>query len=352
MSTSRSSSFFGNSSSTAPVPAAPAAPAPRAPAPASNSFFGTSKTSMQAPSGSSEPGFGSKLWVSFKEKVSSATSSVPVLVFITLLVITGVIIFLIYKVRQYSLKTVDLMRVPVINANPMSGEHHTFLGGRLPELRNGGEYTFSLWLYMENVTITSDYKIVLYQGNASGYVNGSTFVYMDPNTNRLYITLRTNGNPEVVDRDGRVMLQQIKDNPNLMQATIDYVPMQRWVHVMFSVRDAVMYLYLDGELYSVNSVYDLPTRADGSRPMITKPIGDVFIGGKADREGVNGYLARAQFMNFAATLQQAKAVYNEGPYKRSLLSYVGIDNVNIRSPFYFTDPDIEAKDKCDNNQTL
>ncbi len=317
----------------------------------SSTFFGNSSPNVGTYSSSSSSGLGSRLWSSVNSVSNSFGATIPVMAFFTFLLISLIIVYLVYKVKRYSLKTVDLMRSPVINANPMAGEHHTFLGGRLPELKNGGEFSYSIWLYVENITITTDYKIIMYQGNSSGYINGSTYVYMDPNTNKLYVTLRTNGNPEVVDRDGKVNLQQVKDNKFLMHASVDYVPVQRWIHILFAVRDAVMYFYFDGELYSVNTVYDLPTRADGTRPMITKPIGDVFVGGKADREGINGYLARAQFMNFAVSLQQAKQIYNEGPYKRSMLSYVGIENVNIRSPFYFTDPDQEVANKCDNNLT-
>lgn len=316
----------------------------------SSTFFGNSSLNVGSTYTSSNQGLGARLWSSVTAASNSLGSTIPVLAFFTFLLISVVIVYLVYKVRRYSLKTVDLMgSTPVIQANPMAGEHRTFLGGRLPELKNGGEFSYSIWIYIENITITSDYKIIMYRGNSAGYVNGSTYVYMDPNTNKLYVTLRTNGNPEVADRDGKVNLQQIKNNEYLMHGYIDYVPVQRWVHVCFAVRDAVMYLYFDGELYSVNTVYDLRARSDGSRPMITRPVGDVFMGGKADREGINGYLARAQFMNFGVSLQQAKQIYNEGPYKRNMLSYVGIENVGVRNPFYFTDPDEVAANKCDNN---
>lgn len=287
-------------------------------------------------------GLGSRLFQSVRNASATLGTTIPVLVTLALLLITGIIIYLVIKIRGYSFKTVDLMRTAVINANPMAGEHMTFLGSGIPALKNGSEYTFSLWVYVESITITSDYKVILYQGNASSYVNGSTFVYMDPNTNKLYITLRTNGKPDTPNANNMVNLQQIKDNDGLMHAVVDYVPLQRWVHIAVAVRDAVMYMYLDGELYSVQSTYDMALRADGTRPMITRPIGDVFVGGKADREGINGYIGRAQFMNFAVSLKDAKRIYGEGPYKQTLLSYIGINNVAIRNPFFYTDPDLEA----------
>ena len=291
---------------------------------------------------SNSSGFGSRMLRSVQSVSDRVGATIPVFVLLTLLIITGIIIFLVYKIRGYRFKTVDLMRVPVLNANPMAGEHMTFLGSGIPSLKNGSEFAFSFWIYVESITITSDYKILMYQGNASSYVNGSTYVYMDPNTNKLYITVRTNGKPETPDVNNKVNLQQINDNDGLMQASIEYVPLQRWIHVLFAVRDAVMYVYLDGELYSVQSTYDMPLRADGSRAMITKPIGDVFIGGKAGREGINGYIGRAQFMNYAVSLKQAKEIYGEGPYKQNFLSYLGIKNVGFRSPFFYTDPDQEA----------
>ena len=292
----------------------------------------------------------------FMRRVQSVSDSVgatiPIFVIMTLLIITGIVIYLVYRIRGYRFKTVDLMRTPVLNGNPMAGEHMTFLGSGIPSLKNGSEFSYSLWLYIESITITSDYKVLMYQGNATSFVNGSTYVYMDPNTNKLFITVRTNGKPETPDVNKKVNLQQIIDNNGLMQASIEYVPLQRWIHVLYAIRDTVMYLYLDGELYSVQSTYDMPLRADGSRPMITKPIGDVFIGGKADREGINGYIGRAQFMNYAVSLKQAKTIYGEGPYKQNILSYLGVNNVGMRNPFFYTDPDTEAslKSQCaDNN---
>lgn len=310
--------------------------APAAPMPSANYLSSGSSYS------SNSSGFGSRVLRSVQSVSERVGATIPIFVLLTLLIITGIIIFLVYKIRGYRFKTVDLMRVPVLNANPMAGEHMTFLGSGIPSLKNGSEFSYSFWIYVESITITSDYKIVLYQGNANSYVNGSTYVYMDPNTNKLYITVRTNGKPETPDVNNKINLQQILDNDGLMQASIDYVPLQRWIHVLYAVRDAVMYVYLDGELYSVQSTFDMALRADGSRPMITKPIGDVFVGGKAGREGINGYIGRAQFMNYAVSLKQAKTIYSEGPYKQNFLSYLGIKNVGVRSPFFYTDPDQEA----------
>ena len=303
-------------------------------------------------SNASAPSFGSRMMSSVQSVSERVGATIPIFVLMTLLLITGIIIFLVYRIRGYRFKTVDLMRTPVLNGNPMAGEHMTFLGSGIPALKNGSEFSFSLWIYIESITITSDYKIVMYQGNSTSFVNGSTYVYMDPNTNKLYITVRTNGKPETPDVNNKVNLEQIYDNNGLMQASIEYVPLQRWIHVLFAIRDAVMYVYLDGELYSVQSTYDMPLRADGSRPMITKPIGDIFVGGKAGREGINGYVGRAQFMNYSVSLKQAKTIYGEGPYKQNFLSYLGMKNVGMRSPFFYTDPDKEATltGQCYNNE--
>lgn len=272
---------------------------------------------------------------SFSKKISDFASGTPypLMILVSLIVLTAVIVFIIIKVKKGSLKSVALLSTPVILANSKGGDFYVSPAAKLPSTNNGNECTYSIWLFVDNVTITNDHKIVLYRGNSETYANGSFFVYMDAKTNTLYSSMRTNG-ALTDDTTANPILSNIQKNKYFLQSKIDYIPLQRWVNVTYSLKDTVLSTFLDGDLYSVTSIYEMPLKPDGSRPLPSKQSGDVMIGGSASKPGFSGYIGDSKFYNFSATLAEAKVVYNQGPYKKTWLSYIGLSNVAFRNPVY------------------
>lgn len=262
------------------------------------------------------------------------TTPYPVMILISVLVLVLVIVFIVFKVKANSLASVDLLTNPIVPGNPLGGEFNIAPAGKLPNTNNGNQYSYSVWLFVDNVSITEDHKTVLYRGNSQSYANGTFFVYMDAKTNSLYASVRTNGALDETNTNVEPTLNDIKKNKYFLQSLIDYIPLQRWVNVTYTVNDTVLSTFMDGDLYSVTSIYELPVKADGSRPLISKQQGDVNISGKAGKEGFNGYIGNSKYYNFALTVTEAQVVYKKGPYKLSWLSYLGLTNVGVRSPIY------------------
>lgn len=270
------------------------------------------------------------------------SSSIYLLVFLSVIALVAAIIYIVIRIRRFALKSVNLTSEAVINANPMGGEFVRASAGGLPELVQGNEFTVSFWMFVDNITdkLDKDHKIVMYQGNPESYDNGGYFIYMDGNTNKMYFSIRTSGvdTSKFAKATGSsTSLAAIEDNKSFLTTTIDFIPIQRWVHVLMTVKDATMTVFMDGELYSIATVYDMPLRAGDVRPVIIKPTGDIMVGGKSGAIGVTGYIARAEFFNYALTLKQTKIRYEEGPYKMSFMRYFGFPNVNFRWPVYFGD---------------
>lgn len=258
----------------------------------------------------------------------------PLMVVTAVIILVAVIVFIIIKVKGNTLKSVNLLTAPIIKANPLSGDYVTTPAGYLPSTTNGNEFTYSIWMFVDNISITNDHKIVLYRGNSQSFANGSFFVYMDAQSNVLYASVRSNAALDDSTSNTEPTLQDIKSNKYFLQSTIEYVPLQRWVNVAYTVKDTVISTFLDGELYSVTSIYELPAKQDGSRALLATQAGDVMTGGKAAQEGFNGYIGNSKYFNFALTVAEAKRVYRQGPYKASWLSYLGLGNVGLRSPVY------------------
>ena len=262
-----------------------------------------------------------------------AAAPYPLMVAVTVIVITAVIVYIILKYRQGSLQSKQLLPQQIIVANGKGGDFVSYPAGSLPTATNGTEFGYSLWLYVDNVSITTDHKNVLYRGNSSTFANGTFFVYMDATTNALYASVRTSG---VADESAgsSPMLNDIKNNKYFLQSTIDYIPLQRWVCVSYTVKDTTLSTFMDGDLYSVTSIYDLPVKPDGSRALVSKQAGDVMMGGKIGNDSFNGYLGNCLYYNFALTINEEKVVYRKGPYQATWLSYFGFNNVGLRSPVY------------------
>jgi hypothetical protein len=284
-----------------------------------------------------------KLTAGLQRATSTASSSLYILVVVCLLCLIGVIIYVIFKINKYSLKTVSLLPETVMNANAMSGTFVTTPHARLPQLSQGNEYSISFWIYVDNIQDKPDneHKLIMYQGNSNGYDNGTMFIYMDGNTNRMYVSARTNGADIQTNADTSrtSKLVDIRSNPYFLHATVEYVPIQRWLHYAVTIKDATMTVFMDGELYSVATIYEMQLRPNDIRPVLLKPSGDVMTGSRAGIIGISGYIARAEYMNYSMTLKQVKVKYEEGPYKRSMFRFFGIPNIGMRSPFYFDNID-------------
>jgi hypothetical protein len=89
----------------------------------------------------------------------------------------------------------------------------------------------------------------------------------------------------------------------------------------------------------------MPTKGDGTRMIIAPQSGDIMIGGKAGKEGINGYIGNAMFANYTVTLAQARDIYMRGPYKASWLSMFGLGNYGLRAPVYRLSADDDGSNK-------
>lgn len=265
---------------------------------------------------------------------SSVVRSIPLplMVAVALIILVTAIVFILLKIQRGSLKTVKLQNVPLLMANPQTGEPYYTPSAKLPASSNGVQYTYSFWLYIEDLHITDDEKIILFRGNTSAYENGTFFVYMDAKTNKLYASSATNA----VKSSGFIPLRltDLKNNRTYLTSTIDFVPLQRWVNITYAIKDNIMTTFVDGDLYGVTSVFEIRNAQTGARALIIPHKGDIMLGGNKTNESVNAYIGNAIYCNYAVNVNQAREIYNKGPYEASWLGYFGLGNIGFRSPIY------------------
>lgn len=237
-------------------------------------------------------------------------------------------------------------------------------GSKLPAQMLGDQYSYSFWLYVDNFAQTPDNnKLVFYRGDKDNVRNANPIVMMDGLSNKLMFVIKAR-NSTLASTDPKINYNNLKDiasnnyfvnsdlkidTPNVnthLIMTIDSVPFNRWVHYAFSVKDNIITLFQDGEIYSVKTTDNFlqmkPTEFDLRGQPKKIPLsfdetqGSLYIGKNplvGGQTTVDGYLSKLEVFNYALTTQDVKALYNSTPFARGTYT-VGGNKYGIRSPVY------------------
>lgn len=284
----------------------------------------------------------------------------PLIIFllVVLLVFVAVIIYITFALKNSNLKGKVLIPKP-IKLNELAVPFEV-TSAEIPKPSVGREYAFSFWIYIESYEQTPDHKMVFVRTSNRGDVStANPMVLMDKNDNRMYIVIKTQDSTLAPPVNGVSRLTDVIDNNYFRKADpaptdnkhiimeIEYVPLQRWVNIMFVVDNKLVTVFMDGEIYSVKSTDELKAlkkpeidpltgKPKKENLIIDKTDGDLLIGKNPinDRHTVNGYISAITFNNYATSLNQVKSIYNGGPMsKGGLLSSMGIQ-YGLRSPLY------------------
>jgi len=272
---------------------------------------------------------------------------------------------------------------------PLVGtEYKKLSGAPIPRAFNGMRMTMSFWIYIHDIQrYTGVYRHVLHRGD-KGVTGASPLVFLDKNTNKLHIRFdKINAATTMTMEapfDNKLTNVQLKlDANNATTAftgtieeadkaldldiathgiTIDYIPLQRWVHVAVVVNEevngGVISAYLDGELVKndvsnqkvvrTTKVKWLNNDPNGNphdttvttfrnlRDLYLDKPGDVYTGGSAVDEvgpGFSGLLSRIAFYNHDLNAKDIYNIYQDGPID-NLAAKMGLPAYGVRSPVY------------------
>jgi hypothetical protein len=246
-------------------------------------------------------------------KIGTSIGLIVLVVFI-IMVILYVFYHLYSLISRTALTTTTVLSTPlkvIKSENKAIGENVTF-----STAINGMEYSYSFWMYVDNIENTVTKKHVISRGN-------NPVVYLDNNTNKLKVMIAVSENPDIESID------------NYQVMTIDYIPIQRWVNILVVMDNDFITLYMDGEIYSVANL--LNQDSTGANKIISTSNGIMSIGEKNGYPGFDGYMSKVQYFNYALTIDHARAIYKSGPVKKTILSAVGLPLYGIRNPFYKVD---------------
>ena len=282
------------------------------------------------------PGPGARASQAFA-KVSGVvkqSNMIVILSVITLLVIISVVLYVIYRVRRSELDSVRIIDKPRKLYYPGISKPFQFSSDKMPLSKHGQEYTYSFWLYINNFEITSTHKVIFMRGfNGSDFASASPIVYMDARTNKLYMSVRSN---QSVTTTPLMSLSDSKVS-RFMTGVVEYVPLQRWVHFAMVVKDNLLTVFMDGEMYTVENVLDLTGNSRVRRPIFTPSSGDVLVGSMPGSSNIQGYITEMTFYNHALSLHDVKhRIYAKGPFNfsQSIMGKLGLGDYRLRTPLY------------------
>jgi hypothetical protein len=165
--------------------------------------------------------------------------------------------------------------------------------------------------------------------------NTNPIVLLDKAINKMYICIATTMAASNLTVDTIISTKNStgQNTSGYIVTTIDYIPLQRWVYIGIVVKDYTLYVFLDGDLYSATTVYDVSSAMQSqSRPIVKGTNGDLILGEKMNT--TPGYISQSKFYNYALTQKEMLSNYSAGPIKSSILSMIGLKQYGVRSPIY------------------
>ena len=200
---------------------------------------------------------------------------------------------------------VDAKQMIVITQDPSSN-------GSIPIYRSvnatdGIEFTWSVWLYIENLQyLEKQYRHIFHKGNSNletsglNFPNNSPGLYIAPNTNALVVMMNTYNviNEETIIPD---------------------IPLNKWVNVIIRCQNTTVDIYINGTI----------TRSVQLTGVPKQNYGDVFV---AMNGGFDGNISDLWYYSYALGTSEIQSIVKNGPNTKM----VGSGGMDIKNPNYLS----------------
>jgi hypothetical protein len=166
--------------------------------------------------------------------------------------------------------------------------------------RDGIEFTYSVWMFIENLKNDGTYKHVFHKGNDGFSTSPSTNGLNQPNNAPgLYIDK---------DSNSLVIIMNTYDNINEKVMVRD-IPLNKWVNVIMRVEGQKMDVYINGTIVLRHEFSAVPKQN----------YGDVYVNLNG---GYDGYLADLFYYDYALTTMEILRLVEKQPNLTMNQSYM------------------------------
>jgi len=278
---------------------------------------------------------------------NSSTVLYGILILFILASIIGFILYyFLYENIINQQKTVIEGTITPILCNDLS----EFKITKVLDTSNGKRNTISFWIYIDDINkFTGKYRHVLHiSDKASSIKDASPYIVLDKISNKMYLRF----SPEKVDNYSIEKLNNetdyknlIFDGDNVTGIEIDYIPIQRWVHVAVSINDingGNIAIFIDGELSKIidQDYYNKnePNKKLNIAELKLISSGSLWVGGNMnDRDngltGFSGLISKVTLFNHDINKNDIYREYKSGPFN-GVMTRLGLDGYGIRNPVY------------------
>lgn len=181
---------------------------------------------------------------------------------------------------------IDAKTSVIIPQNPSSNGSITI--NRSINTPSGIEFTWSVWIFINEITNDGMYKHIFSKGNnlevtKNGlyFPNNAPGMYISPNTNNLFILMNTYDN-----------IQE--------EITINNIPIGKWVNVILRCRNKTLDVYINGTITKSINLNGVPKQN----------YGDVFV---AMNGGFNGNISDLRYYDYSIGLNEISGLSTMGP---------------------------------------
>jgi hypothetical protein len=215
-----------------------------------------------------------------------------------------------------------------------------------PVSTNGKRFSMCFWIYVHDIDkYRGSNRHVMHLGDDE-METSSPAVFFGPSDNKLYIYFKP------IKNDTK--MTTLADKPSQLHAymatkygiSIDYIPIQRWVHVCVVVNEeasgGTITTYVDGELVKVMTSGNKNTFGNSYSDIATiqnlnlNRAGSLIIGGSTSDTigpGFSGLVSRVRLFNYDLNINDVYYEYRSGPID-NLLAKLGLPAYGLRTPVY------------------
>ena len=276
---------------------------------------------------------------------------------IVLLVIASIVGYIIYNIITDTVLNQQKILIPGSDVPLFCNQLTELPFTQKLENGNGNKRSYCFWIYIFNINSNSgQYRHVAHissdETDNKRPLNASPYIMLDNNKNSLHIRFALISDLETscsslksknyYSESGVKDFKSCTINGSTFTTgfTIDYVPIQRWVHVGFVINDiggGSITSYLDGNFYQK---YDRNSGLEGNlslEKLNIKCEGSLIVGGTDSGDpgpfGFSGLLSKFTVFNYDLNKNDMYKEYHKGPIN-GMLASLGIGAYGLRNPVY------------------
>jgi hypothetical protein len=270
---------------------------------------------------------------------SSIIIGLIVVIFVSIMAAYGLYVYIGTSIFKQNKIIIDGTKTPIL-CNTLSKIPITTYA----ESGNGKRRSYTFWIYINDLNKYQDlYKHVFHIGAMDNALAAFPYVFLDKTENKLHIRFSSKtANYSTTFGNGLKDVENLTDDQriNFMEngITIDYIPIQRWVHIAVVINEnsngGTIMSYVDAEYTKVVTTNDLINgKTIKIKDFDMDLKGDLYVGGSEENYcGFSGLLSKVTIYNYDINDKDIYDDYNTGPLNGFMARYVGA--YGIRSPIY------------------